>query len=320
MSDTLFPSVVILASRFDLACDYVVARLRARSVPYLRLNTEDLPDSRITFDPFEPRLSGNVGTRDFCIDRGCLKSILFRRPVFLREAGDAVRPPGERLARFHWATFMRSFMTFDWVTWVNHPAATYQGENKVVQLLMARQVGLAVPRTIVSNDRAEVMRVFHKLPAIAIKGLDVVLIREGDFETFGYTNVVPLGDIAAAEISAYPVIAQEALHDKLDLRVTVVGEELFCAAATVGDRPISGDWRLQKNNVRWSSFDLPDSVAAACVALVGKMGLSFGAIDLAQRGREFFFLEINPTGEWAWLVDEAGLQIDETIARYLSGT
>ena len=35
------PAVLILASRFDLSVDYMVAKLRTMSVEYLRLNTED---------------------------------------------------------------------------------------------------------------------------------------------------------------------------------------------------------------------------------------------------------------------------------------
>jgi hypothetical protein len=38
------PEVLILASRFDFTCDYVVAALRKRGVSYLRLNSEDLSD------------------------------------------------------------------------------------------------------------------------------------------------------------------------------------------------------------------------------------------------------------------------------------
>jgi len=47
------------------------------------------------------------------------------------------------------------------------------------------------------------------------------------------------------------------------------------------------------------------------------MHLQFGAIDLAFCNDRYYFLEINPTGEWAWLVDAAKLPIDEEIATAL---
>jgi glutathione synthase/RimK-type ligase-like ATP-grasp enzyme len=50
---------------------------------------------------------------------------------------------------------------------------------------------------------------------------------------------------------------------------------------------------------------------------VKRFGLVFGAIDLVQTPSGFYFLEINPNGEWAWLQKEAGLPIAETIVDIL---
>ena len=56
---------------------------------------------------------------------------------------------------------------------------------------------------------------------------------------------------------------------------------------------------------------------AQVLATVPNAGLVFGAIDLALQDGKYYFLEINPTGEWGWLVDQAGLPIDEAIAEAL---
>lgn len=318
MPRNLCPSVLILSSKYDLSCDYVVSRLRTHGVTYLRINTEDLPNSRITLEPGAPTLYGALGDIEFSIRESHLRSIYFRRPVFLRETGAVRRTRQEQLARYQWATFTRSVMVFERCRWVNHPAATYRAENKAVQLATAAKVGFRLPETVVSNDRDRILKCFEGSEKIALKGLDAVLVREGETETFGYTNILDRVEIESAEISSCPVVAQEALLDKIDLRVTVVGHEIFCAAVTVDGHPICGDWRLKKQEVRWERYDLPDSVASLCASLVKTLGLDCGAIDLAVHNKEFFFLEINPTGEWAWLVDEAGLPIDDAIARYLA--
>lgn len=41
------------------------------------------------------------------------------------------------------------------------------------------------------------------------------------------------------------------------------------------------------------------------------------AFDFTLRDKEYFFLEVNPTGEWAWLVDAVGYPIPKTIANAL---
>jgi glutathione synthase/RimK-type ligase-like ATP-grasp enzyme len=38
-----------------------------------------------------------------------------------------------------------------------------------------------------------------------------------------------------------------------------------------------------------------------CRKIVSDSGLIFGAIDLVQHDGEYYFLEINPNGEWGWL-------------------
>jgi glutathione synthase/RimK-type ligase-like ATP-grasp enzyme len=75
-----------------------------------------------------------------------------------------------------------------------------------------------------------------------------------------------------------------------------------------------GDWRLQKDITEYRPYELPAPVHAACIRLVQQLGLVFGAIDLAVHEGAHYFLEINPTGEWAWLVDQLQLPIAEVIA------
>ena len=78
----------------------------------------------------------------------------------------------------------------------------------------------------------------------------------------------------------------------------------------------TGVHRRAKSN--FARFDLPRQTAERCRTLVRSLGLRFGAIDLVLSDGEYYFLEINPTGEWAWLVDAAGLPKDAALAEALS--
>ena len=64
---------------------------------------------------------------------------------------------------------------------------------------------------------------------------------------------------------------------------------------------------------------LPREIERKCVSVVRNLGLVFGGVDLALVGDSYVFLEVNPTGEWAWLVDAAGLRIDKAICDCLEG-
>ncbi len=316
----LSPRVLVLASRYDFSCDYVVSCLRSLEIPYLRLNTEDLARFELTLDPFAPNLRGVSSELTFDIRGDQLGAVYFRQPTFLREASLNGRPPAEQFERAQWAAFMRTMMLFDRCLWVNHPTRTYEAEHKAIQLRMAAHLGFDVPRTAVSNSIVAVESIANGADRVAVKGLDTVLVREGRTEAFGYTNLVQPEIVTQQDLSSAPAIIQEAIVDKLDLRVTVVGDAAWCAAVTVKGHPIIGDWRLAKTDAEFAEYCLPEPIARRSVALTKRLGLTFGAIDLAYSHGKYFFLEINPTGEWAWLQAGLGFPIASAICQRLNAS
>lgn len=70
---------------------------------------------------------------------------------------------------------------------------------------------------------------------------------------------------------------------KLDIRVKVVGTDVWAASITTGGSGIRGDWRLQKSDTDFEEFTLPREVEQCCVDLLDEMDLAFGAIDLLTR-------------------------------------
>ena len=308
------PQILLLASRFDLACDYVVSHLRRRRASYFRLNTEDFDQFAIVAFPDEPRVQLRTEGLEILLEQPQLRAIYFRRGVYPREAFTSQDSPDEQLIKTHRSAFMRSFMTFDSCLWMNHPAATYQAEHKAVQLATARRIGFSIPRTVITNHASGINAVAQGEQTVAIKGLETVLVREDDVETFGYTTLLETKAAEQAHLLSAPLVAQQALTKKLDLRVTVVGKQVFCSSVTLTGQPIQGDWRLVKEGSTFQQYELPEEIAAKCVQLTQTLGLVFGAIDLAVEDETYYFLEINPTGEWAWLVDQSNLPIDRAIA------
>jgi glutathione synthase/RimK-type ligase-like ATP-grasp enzyme len=319
MTDFVRPRVLILASRYDLSCDYVVARLRQRGVAYLRLNTEDLPEFALTLDPIARVLTGRSPEFSFEVGANDLRAVYFRRPVFLRESGSLPKTAEARLSRAHWAAFMRAFMLFDNCRWMNHPTATYRAETKPLQLARAAMLGFRVPKTVVANTTLSLTNAFGDSTQVVMKGLDTVLVSRGSEETFGFTNILPPGAVHESEMRTAPAIIQEMVEPKLDLRITVVDRQVFAVSVTSKNQRIRGDWRLKASEAEFVSCELPQPIADRCVALVEDLGLAFGAIDLALQDDEYFFFEINPTGEWAWLTQGNDLPIDDAIAQFLSG-
>ena len=309
----------MLASRYDLSCDYVVSALRKLGHAYFRLNSEDLPSYSLCLDPLQGRLSCHTGEARVEVDADQLIGVYFRRPTFLRESSQVGRKPEEQFQRAQWAAFIRNLLVFDGARWVNHPVRTYEAEHKMHQLRTAQDVGFDVPVTYCLNSERCLGKRLNGA-VIAIKGLDTVLVKTQTAERFGYTSLLPRKELEHSELREAPLVAQQALTDKLDLRVTVVENELWCASVTESGSGIRGDWRLKKSGISFTEYSLPEHVEAHCIELTRRLGLSFAAIDLALFDGRFFFLEVNPTGEWAWLQEEVQFPIGTKLAELLGRT
>ena len=145
------PRVLLLASRFDLSCDYVVAQLRRKGASYFRLNSEDFQQFSIVSSPDKPSMVLHADGLTVRLSPQHLSSVYFRRAVYPRESSTHREAPQEQLNRSHRSAFMRSFMVFDSCRWINHPVATYRAEHKAVQLATARKLGFNLPRTVITN-------------------------------------------------------------------------------------------------------------------------------------------------------------------------
>jgi len=309
------PHVLILSGLYDFSTDLVVLQLDCAGVPYVRLNREQLSDYRLTLDPLAPRL--NIDGPGGHYDVGpALRAIWFRQPVFLRNTPPVPLSPDEQLARSQWTAFLRGLCVFRNAAWMNHPPATYLAESKPYQLAAAAACGFRVPATLATNDAGRIRQAFPE--ALVVKSLDTVLLREGDDCLFTYTTINPGTALRDETVVAAPLLAQQVLDQKTDLRITVIGDRLFAVRILSAGAGVAGDWRIvPKTDLEYRDIALDGTTADQCLRLTRHLGLSFAAIDLVETPEGVFFIEVNPTGEWGWLSNPAR-PIDKAIAAWLA--
>jgi len=307
--------ILLVSNSRDFATDYIVAELRRRGVKYHRLDIDLLAEDTVALNPVEPTLSIRSEGRNIAITHDTLKAILYRAPTYLRESSAGRWKPEELLRRHQWAAFVRSLIVFNQARWINHPRAIYAAECKPYQLMCANRIGLTVPTTLIGNTAPPAESpLWDSQQRAALKALDSFLVRMEDQDAFFYTQQIGIDDVRPESLSSIPVVLQQHLRGKLDIRVTVVGENCYAASVTRNGTGIEGDWRLAREEATFGIHSLPQKIQARCVELVRMLELTYGAIDLALVGDVYYFLEINPTGEWAWLLEPTGMRIDRALA------
>lgn len=216
-----------------------------------------------------------------------------------------------------WQAFCTAMATVPGPTWVSDPHALARAEDKALQIHEARRVGFTVPETMWTNDRTAAEGVLARWgrPAF-VKSVATAYWEEDVAATFVFGRQVASSDLpSSTRLAAAPLAFQELVSDKVDIRITIVGEEAFAAECEASP---SGDWRLERGAL-WREHDVPTDIADMAVTLVRRLDLQFAGIDLVRSARgEYTFLEVNPNGEWGWLEKNVGLPIAATLADLLT--
>jgi hypothetical protein len=284
-------------------------------VNYVRLNTEDSADERRLYDPHSGLLAVISNGRQLRLNTHDIRSLYFRRPVFLRSSNptanaerhfSATQNLAFELALAHGVVGRK----------MNCPAATYRAECKPLQLTAAAALGCTILETWVTNAPRDIDSTEADF---AVKCIDGLQLSEGGSSFFVYTEYFSRDDLVAGDFAGAPVIVQRYAKGKTDWRITVVGDRVFSTKVSIDGGPLADDWRKhQKHSLQFESLPFPDEEKDRAIRLCQNLGLTFGALDYVECDGIFYFLEINPTGEWAWLTETSKQPIQIAIAEELA--
>jgi glutathione synthase/RimK-type ligase-like ATP-grasp enzyme len=201
--------------------------------------------------------------------------------------------------------------------WMNVPSRDELASRKARQLAVAADIGLTVPRTLMTSD-----------PERARAFIETVGVGRTIYKTFAATPLVwretrivretELAELEAVRVA--PVIFQEYVEADADLRVTIVGERVFTIAIHAAATTYPADFRMSLGEARTEATELPDDVEGRLRELMARLGLAYGAIDLRRTpAGEHVFLEINPAGEFLFVEERTGQPIGQAVADWLAG-
>lgn len=317
-------TILIVSTKYDPHVDFLIPKLTERRIPFIRFNTEDFPSQSrltVTFDGsghHQERLSLPNSPDTTGED---IISVWYRRPApfeFPEEFTLAVRIFAEEETR----DVVRGLWELLNCLWVNHPEHIRRTNNKLHQLDVASQLGFEIPRTIVTNDPEEARKFINSCYGdIITKPVSRGLVDEGGRSMAFYTSVVNSERANQIQLVQYtPSFFQEYIPKDVELRITVVGNDVFAAEIHSQQRDDTRhDWRRNALALEHKEHQLPDDTRLKCIRLTKEFNLKFGAIDmiLTPDGR-YVFLEINPNGQWAWIEELTGLPISEALIGLLN--
>ncbi len=298
--------VLVLTNSSDATADYLCSRFAQEGVRFSRFDTDkDCLTATFLYRSGSPSLKWSTGS----LHSAQVTAVVLRRPkpVEVQRSGDAY---SERHTAGEWAEAIEGFLAhIEERLWINHPAKNSEASHKIEQLSRSEMHGLRVPQTLVTNSIQDAERfISSEKNGVIVKPLASGYIERAQPEqdTIIYTSQFNVEDLGLLkEIHSCPVLFQGLVPKAFDVRMTVLDGIIVATGMKALDRDGTQRLDIRRDNmsdVEYFPLDPPEGVSVATRSLLRSYGLRFAALDFGvTESGEWFFFEINPNGQWAWL-------------------
>ena len=198
--------------------------------------------------------------------------------------------------------------------------------NKLITLSLARSVGLRTPAFLVSDRRSSLVSALQTGARFVTKAVsDGIYLQDygSGVGYFTYTESLSSDDVRQMGQHISPSLIQQEIEKEVELRVFYLDGTFYAAAIhSQADEKTRVDFRkynFAKPN-RVVPYKMPVDVERQLVALFRLMDLNTGSVDMiVDRRGDYFFLEINPVGQYEWISRACNYRLDRKIAEWLTG-
>lgn len=202
---------------------------------------------------------------------------------------------------------------------VNRPQNHFYANSKLDQIRFALENSMLAPDTIVTNNPFKLKDFYNKHKGnICFKLQKGAVIRTPKGNKVIYTNKVTEEQMKNASlVSSHPSLFQEYIDKEFEIRIISTDRTSTGIAIHSQDSEISKiDYRrYDLENVRYNQVEIPEEVRLFCSKMLTHYGLHFGAFDfIYSKDGRYFFLELNPNGQWLWLEEQSGYNLTKEVA------
>lgn len=287
--------------------------LSSKNIPYFRLNSDQLNHLQkinISEDSFE--ITDEDGKSVHSDDIAGV----WHRKAWRISVPEELDEEYEKIFLNEYGNLRYNLFTqLEHLPWINpYGNEKKMDGNKMLQLKIARRNNLTIPPTVFSNDEETVKAFFEQhCSGKAIAKLHGVTRKTMTGGNLVSTMIIERKDLESlSDIIYCPMIFQPYIDKEYELRIMYVDGEFYTGKINNSE---NADWRISHEDYFWTAYELPDEIRFNLTSMMKEMGLYTGAIDMiCGKDGKYYFLEVNPQGEWGMLQKELGFPIAERIA------
>jgi hypothetical protein len=203
-----------------------------------------------------------------------------------------------------------------YIEWLTPLAYLRRGDNKLYQLRLAEQLGVPFPKTIIAPYRDVLKHALGRWVIVKALGSGIVPQADGKKSVF-YTTLVDLDTLCDENLAVAPVIAQEYVKADEHLRIVTVCDQLWCASLGAHDDYI--DWREMPPELRqcWQVVEISRKLQEDAFAIAKTANVGFSCQDWLRTGNQFWFIDLNPVGNWLFLPERIAISVTRALTSWL---
>ena len=190
--------------------------------------------------------------------------------------------------------------------------------NKLIALFEAKQFGLKIPPTLITNNKTELTNFIGKHKQIVVKAISQGFSYQfNKKDYFFHTTLISKNDLKEFPDTFNPILVQEALEKKYELRIFFLNDKFYASAIfSQNDEKTRIDFRNYNTTRpnRVVPYKLPESLKTQLKGLMRKLNLNSGSFDIVVNKKGYFFLEVNPIGQYNQVSDPCNYNLDQIIA------
>ena len=315
----LTPKLLVITHQKAYECDTLIDGLNSEEIPFLRYNLDLDTPSKIAFE-FGDKLKFYLECDDKKVDASKIEMAYFHQTLPERLYQDNKNQAITSIRRAINIQMLFSLESLLSAKWLNKPSAVQKASNKISQLKIAMDLDLAIPKTLISNNPKSI-RTFTKNSKNIIKNIaSPKYFLDSTEEDYFEAETVEfdkqwLNNPEALSFS--PLIYQAKVKKKRELRIVVLGKEIFAAECEADTAFL--DYRVREDLVeKMKPCELPEQISRKLIKMLEIYDLQYGSFDmLVDEKDNFLFLELNPTGAFGWIDKSYGGQIYKAFVKYL---
>ncbi|MCJ7932768.1 MAG: hypothetical protein MUW56_03825 [Chryseobacterium sp.] len=188
--------------------------------------------------------------------------------------------------------------------------------NKLEVLFLAKSLGIKVPDTYILSQLKDLAKIdsSQKYITKAVSEMKPIFVENALY--LNYTHEIDINHIQNKKENIIPSLIQEKIHNIYEVRVFFFEKKIW-AVATFDFSDNIDIRNIKDSDKKYLPCKLPIEIQRKILKMAKTLNLKCGTIDLIKSEDDFYFLEINPLGQFHQVSYYGNYQIEKYIADLL---